>query len=771
MNETAWTWRLNGVVRRYEDARLVEEFRVSSEERSSAFCFAGAVWFLKFSTNGEGGCRVDLDLVSGNAKNVSLAMEVVFPRWSREHYLLMPGVVYAGNRFACRPEQYPPMLMNPADLGLGKGPFITDVPRLNDGEGLSQIQLLAGGMASPHIGVFDPRHRQGAFVIYDPFRNGHESGVTFRENDDRASAALSIATPGVRAGTRYSCCTTRMISNDRGADMEAGDSMSVRVRFDVFACDRIPDLFARLLEIRSLPAGDSSLATEFPFSAAWKILEEKYNRDNWNPAGYYRIGMGENRQQDFQTGWAGGLMNSLALLHEGSEVSRQRALATLDLVLARGGSSPSGFFHGVYHRGVWSGDGFDIDRRTPRQRPDPERNHYHLLRKSADALYFVFRHFDLLRRRQRNWIPPGTWMNSTRSCADAFVRMWERYGELGQFVDVRNGDIIIGGSSSAGIAPAGLALAASFFGEQKYLDVAQEIGTYFHERFTSNGLSNGGPGEILQCPDSESAAGLLEGYVVLWERTGDVRWLEAAEEAAAQFASWQVPYDYSFPPDSEFGRLGMRSTGAVFANSQNGHGAPGICTLSGNSLFKLYRATGNEIYLRLILELARNLTQYLSRADRPIHANDGKALPAGWINERVNTSDWDENLGGVFRGSTWSEVALMLTIMDIPGVYVRVDRNEATSFDHVEASPVVEDGRCAAVSVTNPTRYEATVKLLIEDAVTARHPLRENYLWNAQTIRLAPGAKKVIQFEFDQRGGNLSGMLIEAGAVVSHAAG
>ena len=341
--------------------------------------------------------------------------------------------------------------------------------------------------------------------------------------------------------------------------------------------------------------------------------------------------------------------------------------------------------------------------------------------------------------------------------------MWRKYGQLGQFVDIRNGDIIIGGSSSAGIAPAGLALAARYFDRPDYLEVAQEVADYFYQHYTRRGLSNGGPAEILQSPDSESSAGLLESYTVLWEQTGDSRWLAAAEQAAAQFASWQMPYDYAFPAQSEFGRLGLRSTGAVFANTQNGHGAPGICTLSGNTLFKLYRATGKTVYLRLARELAHNLTQYLSREDRPILSKEGRPLPPGWINERVNTSDWDENLGGVFCGSTWSEVALMLTIMDFPGLYLREDTGEAVAFDHVVAEAIYDADEGRVVRVTNPTRFACKVKILVENAATVRRPLHENYLWNAECLALKPGETRIYRPKLNRKPASVSVLRKETG--------
>src|SRR5260370_5059067 len=116
------------------------------------------------------------------------------------------------------------------------------------------------------------------------------------------------------------------------------------------------------------------------------------------------------------------------------------------------------------------------------------------------------------------------------------------------------------------------------------MQVATAGGDSYYEHYVKVGLSTGGPGDICQCPDSESSVGLLESCVVLYEMSGNRKWLQYASEMAHQCATWMVSYDFQFPEHSLFGRLGMHSAGAVFANAQNKHGAPGICTLSGSSL-------------------------------------------------------------------------------------------------------------------------------------------------------------------------------------------
>jgi hypothetical protein len=741
------SWIYVAKVHRYNGSTLVEEMRIPVTTLPQIFSFAGARWSLASDVNGgvndntnTSELRLKLDLVEGVAENISLLVEMTFPKWSVDHYVLFPGVIYAGNRFEVRPMAYPPILSDPKDMGVEQPPRITDVLRLETKPGKSGFQLLAGAMAVPSIGVFDPARSRGLLVLTCPFEGDRETSYKFAESDDRSSASLEIVTPGVRQKNRYAMLNTGMASEDRGADLMAGDSLELHIQTREFACRSIPQLFERLLAERYRMTGLPVMVNELPFSAAWDILEQKYNRDNWNGTeGYYRVGLGENRSQDFQPGWVGGLMNTLPLIHEGSDLSRGRAMQSLDFVFAHGGQGESGFFHGCYHQGVWSGDGFDLDMWTPQARPHPERNHYNLLRKSADVLYFLFKQFDLLAKQDPKSKIPDAWLLGARRCAEAFQTLWTKYGQLGQFVDIHTGEILIGGSASAGIAPAGMVLAAAYFQEPKYLKTAVAMGEYFHRNFTQIGLTNGGPGEALQCPDSESAAGLLEAYVALWEATGQARWLGAAEEAAAQLASWQMSYNYPFPKTSEFGRLGINSAGGVFANSQNGHGAPGICTHSGNTYLKLYRATGKAVYKQLLQELAHNLPQYLSRADRPIYSPDGRPLPSGWINERVNTSDWDDNLGGVFHGSCWPEVSLMLTCMEIPGIYVRTDTGEVTVFDHVEAVAIMENGCVTSLRIHNPTAFPATVKIFAEHSQSACAPLGNNYLLNSPTASLPPG--------------------------------
>jgi len=556
----------------------------------------------------------------------------------------------------------------------------------------------------------------------------------------------------VRPHTRYSFCSTDSVpSPDCGVSITPGLNITLRVRLHQGPCADIREFFRHFFKLRTAltPARDFELSHDLPFSAAWSIQEDKYNRENWNAdEGYYRVGpyhLPEARvaSQDWQTGWVGGLQTTIAQLALGSEQTRARALQNIEFALTKL-PAPSGLLWGGWSEGKPWGDHFG-DTSLP----------WVMSRKCGDALYFLLKAFDLLKKRDPKWSAPAHWADAVRKLADALARVWERDRQFGQFLDLNTGAVLVGGSSSAGIAPGALALAAAWFDEPRWLAVARESATAMVTACADKGYTTGGPGEILQCPDSESAFGLLESLVVLYEASGERGWLEHAEFLAHQCASWCVSYDYPFPPESEFGRLGLRALGSVWASVQNKHSAPGICTFSGDSLFKLFRATGNAAYAELIRQIAHNITQYLSRADRPIRGFSVRdvgnyktmhATAPGWMSERVQLSDFSEPSGEIFAGSCWCETSAMLTAAEIPGLYVRTDLGTAIAFDHVDATVVAASPDGVDVLIHNPTRFDVSLTVMCESAEDAARPLGQNALLAAERIALEPGERQIVRF-------------------------
>ncbi|NJD02442.1 MAG: hypothetical protein FIA99_07570, partial [Ruminiclostridium sp.] len=689
---------------------------------------------------GKNSNAVDLQLTfiaaKGELKEANVSVNLFFNNWSQENYVLMPAAAYNGNRFDSRSMSYPPQLASDVDMGPDTGTIISDVPRLNIHKGQSGIQQLTRDLSTPAIGFYSPDDKKGFWLLTRQDTHLGDTGIAIEESIDRSKAIISVSAPGVRHYHRYTMCSTKQASEDTGADFKEGDKIELNARLYFFDCPDIQALFDYFTDIRKDLTGEVKLFHQLPFSSAWKIQEEKYNRQNWEEEhGYYSIGMRDGIYQDWQIGWVGGLMSTYPLLFEGSELSRERALKTFDFAFG-GGQDVSGFFHGCGHNGKWYGDNFG----------DCEKK-WHLIRKSSDALYYIIKQFMLLKKQDENFQIPGKWIEGTKKCADAFIKLWDKYGQFGQFVNTGTGEMIIGGSVSAGIAPAALALAWQYFGAEEYLRVAKEAACCYYKNYTSKGITTGGPGEALQCPDSESAFGLLEAFVVLYEATGEKKWLDMARDMGNQCFTWCVSYDFKFPPESTFGKLDMHTAGSVYANVQNKHSAPGICTLSGNSLFKLYRYTGNKKYLELIREIAHNMTQYLSREDRPVRAMEGQVMPRGWMNERVEMSDWWEPVGEIFYGSCWCEVSNMLANVEVPGLYVQPDTGFACAIDHIDVKIMENNCRELKLKVKNPTEFTAKVKILSENSCDMPGILGQNALWGCQVVELKPGDEKEIIFD------------------------
>jgi hypothetical protein len=200
---------------------------------------------------------------------------------------------------------------------------------------------------------------------------------------------------------------------------------------------------------------------------------------------------------------------------------------------------------------------------------------------------------------------------------------------------------------------------------------------------------------------------------------------------AALGATWTLSYDFQFPPSSDLARLGVHAAGAVWASAQNKHAAPGICTSSGDYLFKLYRATGERRFADLLRDIQHAHAEVVETPGRPtISAGSGK----GWWEdprtnyygcsmERIQVTDSEgKDATGMLPRNTsngWTELNGLLMAMEIPGIYLQPDRGEMYVFDHVEARVLEHDRESAVLEIRNPTRFDATVSILAERSGTA----------------------------------------------------
>lgn len=670
-------------------------------------------------------------LLNGAAPQTSVSIDFTFNNWSKSNYVLMPGAVYNGNRFESRRIRYSPKLLDSRDIGPDIPMIISDVPRLNINDGPSRIQERSGSMSVPAIGFQSDLLKTGFFLLTQQGTKFGDYGISIEESRDRKSAVISLTVPVVRENYQYTITDNQTASKDKAPDFKTGDEFSVKFRLYFFDSSDIQGLFNRFFEIRKDLTGETILKPFIPFSSCFSVQEAKFNEQNWvEEHGYYSVGMRENFLQDWQIGWTGGMISTYPLLFAGNETSKQNVIRNFDWLFPNG-ICPAGFFWDSGEKGIkWYGG--DIRK--------PNTVNWHLIRKSGDGLYYVIKQLMLMEKE--NIVVKPEWKKGTQTVANAFVRLWDKWGQFGQFVDSETGDVLVGGSTSGAIVPAALVLASNYFSNPEYQRVAEGSAEYYYQNFIKKGITCGGPGDAMQNPDSESSYAMLESFMLLYESTQDKKWLVMAEDMANQFSSWVMSYDYKFPENSALGKLGVQTTGIVLANTQNKHGAPGICTHSGIALWRLFRATGNSRYMELLRDIAFVMTQYLSHPIRPI-----EKMKTGWMSERASTTDWLEGIGELMYGSTWAETSLMLSFIELPGVYVQPDKSYVFAIDNMEAEIIQDKSKSLTIKFTNPTKAHASVKVFAESSRQAQKPLGENALWNCKIIQLKPGESRDIIYK------------------------
>lgn len=516
-----------------------------------------------------------------------------------DEYVLFPACCYKGNQFRSLKKNYPPMFAED-EAGIDIENTITDVPRLEK-DGSGSIQVTTGDVSVPCAAVYSKREKRAVFVYTVQEIDGRNLGLSYEHG------RIGITYPHMRKKAIYRWPFMRE-GKDKGMDFTKGQSVTIPYKIIDIPCEDIKDFFHVFFENRKCMGMDSSRADILPFEEQERIQIDKFNCMNWREEGsFYGVGTTDEPGQSWQLGWIGGGMSSYVLMKLGGDLEWNRGIRTMEHIFKT--QLKSGFFVDTCNA---SGEEEVNATETPRG--------WHLTRKSGDALYFLIKDFKLMEERGK--AVPESFISGTIKLADALVKLWKTYGQYGQFVNRDTGEIIIGGSAAGALIPGALASAYQYFGKKEYIETAEESARMFWEKFALNGYTTGGPEEALQCPDSESAFALLESYVVLYEVTENPEWLEKAVYMTDFCSSWVVSYNYRFPESSEFGRLGMKTTGSVFANSQNKHSAPGICTLSGDSLYKVYEWTKNPMYLELAKDVTLTVSQYMSTENRPIYSWD-----------------------------------------------------------------------------------------------------------------------------------------------------
>ncbi len=680
-------------------------------------------------------------LTKGEARSTAVSVAFDFSGWSRHNYVLVPAIVYNGNRYPSIGNGYNPgypkeMYYNP------KVPLtISNNPRLSAEPGkASLVELQTGNTATPAMCFYAPAMQKSFMVLTDQRSKWGNHGLTIAENAAQDSCSFSLSAPAMRKlaagfGDFHP-------SGDKAPDWKAGDRLSLRMRLYITKSGSIPDLLITFMKHRKDITGTNQPRNWLPMSY-YMGLATAICSNNFRelPAGSYYLPENNN---DFQLGWVSGMINSYPMLALNNEKERDRVAAELDFVVSRLQGESGYFYGGITARGKLRPE------KTNPAFPDIQA----MVRKNADALLWLLKHLMLFKAQGYGAaIKPG-WETAAQKLAAAFTHTWNTDGEFGQYIAPATGKIAVYNSTAGAVVPAGLAMASAYFNRPDWLQTARESAGYYYERdVVKQGLTGGDCGDISMDANSESAFGFLESLMALYYYTGDRSWLKKAEVQAALCATWTISYDPVFPPDSQIGKLQSKMAGAVWASIQNKHAAPGICTASGDYLFKLYRATGNPLYAGLIRDIQHAHAEAVNIPPHHITTNN----LAGSSMERIQPGDAEgrDAIGNFINTrNSWTETNGMLMGLELPGIYIQKDKKKMYVFDHVEAKLVKQDATGTTLLIKNPTQFDASVAVFAETGRQAMKPL--SYTAFVQWPKAVVKAGETVQVKLDHNGKLLS---------------
>ena len=621
-------------------------------------------------------CEFNYKLLEGLARNVFFEHSIVpdLAASPEDTYVFMPGLLYDGNHRSIPDGEIPRLI--------AANNFQLDTPVLSLSTTATMLYEKATGVTL--VTKTEVESELGPSGFSYAMRPGQHQ--------------LAVVAPLYREkhfhGHVYEDCTPA------GAHVSPGQTFKVTVFHLPTHYPSLPEFFSGFQAIREPAAFVRT--PRLPMSHAVEVIEKNFNVVNWCQEGFYinasppdydPVKKGcESLPADWDliTGWCAGSITGHALLTTGNEQSQQRSIVMLDLI-ATGGVSPSGLFWSNYGKGKWDTGNTKIAM------------HQHM-RMPGDAAFFFQKAIAVEKSRGREH---PTWVRAVESNLDAFAKLWRENHDFGHFVNRETLKIEETGSAAGALCIGGLALGADLPHGKEYLAVAQEAADAYYQRYVENGWLVGGPLDIGIAPDSESATAILESFVTLYEAVRNPKYLQYAQVAADILSSWVVAYNAPFPPGTDCDRIKLQTVGGVLANTRNHHIGPTMATSSGDMFLRLYRYTGDAVYLRVLQQVVSGLPQYLC-----YEPGQFAEMQVGMMSEQYNMTDELGTRGHIWQvNASWGATGLLLSYGALPSIYVDRQRRNLAVFDQLSAKADFDANRLV---ISNETPYAARLSVATE---------------------------------------------------------
>lgn len=171
--------------------------------------------------------------------------------------------------------------------------------------------------------------------------------------------------------------------------------------------------------------------------------------------------------------------------------------------------------------------------------------------------------------------------------------------------------------------------------DASYLESAKKAFDYYYGEFERLGYTTAGALDTW-CIDKESSMPVLRSALMLYEATGDRRYIDKAENISYYLSTWLWHYKADYASEEDAARYGYNTFGATSVSTQHHH-LDVYAIMWVAEWLKLAELTGNDMWREKALAVWTNGCQFVS--DGTLEIN-GRIRPVGSQNEAFFECDW-----------------------------------------------------------------------------------------------------------------------------------
>jgi len=532
-------------------------------------------------------------------------LDVGKPRW------LVPGIFYADNSFGKSIRRYPKY--NPVEV---------------DADNLVSNYWSFSSRRASIPAVFCWLENFMFAILTDVDFSHGESGIFF--SGDLNDVKIGLIFPFSEEPASYiPYLNNRAIKNFLEIYPEEEINFSFRLFFsesDLHAYDRIIRKFYYELRENNKPSPWFLLDDGADISAfglyRWHYIPE--HRVIYETRGFDNVLSSNVNNADIRPhmhiSWVSGIPYAFALMKYGYIKRNSNYLeagrSVIDKVVSEG-STPSGILWSQWTlENGWT-DGWN---------PKPGLTQARTL---SEAILFLIRAYDF---ELKNGYEHMDWKGCILRNLNYAVEIQREDGNFGSYYNSKTGEVEIWEGCAGLMWISALCEWYKIYGDEKFKTSAIKGGE-FYSKFVLDELIYGAPEDAFMVPTSEDTYNAVISYVLLYEITGEKKWLKLAEKSADLMMTFRFAHNLKFPENTILNLYGFKTVGGDIASpvNQHLHNYGLICV---PEMLKLYKFTGDDYYLDRTIDNICFSLQFIARFD-----GDFNAL-RGMMPEQFYYVDW-----------------------------------------------------------------------------------------------------------------------------------